>query len=293
MDTAENSPQSAAGADTSPRRGMGRFIAVFVVIVIGLLTGYRYSIDTTANDWYLFQVARHTTWLLDVLGHTADLEKTTGSGLNTAAVRAYLAGTAEPMSDANEAPLTAWERWHYRARKARDGQDNRRIVGPQVNFVLAAGLQHRVTALETQLADNAAEGNPERDALNTRLQALRGEMVAAAGDPDKRRDQQGRFFTFIVVPECGAIEVMAIFFAAVIAFPAPWQHRLAGLAAGLPIMYVVNILRLVCLAFIGALDTDGRWFEFVHEYVWQAVYVIFVVVVWIAWVEFVVRRRPA
>ncbi len=92
-------------------------------------------------------------------------------------------------------------------------------------------------------------------------------------------------FTFIVVPSCGAIEVMAIFFAAVIAFPASWRHRAWGLALGLPLMYLVNILRLACLACLGALDRSGNWFNFVHEYVWQSVYVIFVVLVWMAWAE--------
>lgn len=302
MATADTPPASpdgdAAPGRPSRHRGTGRFIAVFVVVVIGLLTGYRYAIDTTANDWYLFQVARHTGWVLDVLGHSADLEKPPGSGLNAATVRAELSGSAAPPSGVDERPLTPWEHWRYRARKARDDGENHRALGPQVNFVLSPGLQHRVAALESALSlsvsaeENGPETEAEREALNDQLQALRAEMASSSGDPALRRAQRGRFFTFIVVPECGAIEIMAIFFAAVLAFPAPWRRSLLGLGVGLPIMYLVNILRLVCLAFIGALDTSGQWFQFVHEYVWQAVYVIFVVVVWIAWVEFVVKRRP-
>lgn len=102
----------------------------------------------------------------------------------------------------------------------------------------------------------------------------------------------GSSFTFIVVPSCGAIEVMAIFFAAVMAFPAKWRHRAWGVALGLPLMYLVNIARLACLACLGALDKSGVWFNFVHEYVWQAGYVIFVVIVWMAWAE-LGRERTA
>jgi len=61
---------------------------------------------------------------------------------------------------------------------------------------------------------------------------------------------------------------------------------------GLPIMYGVNIFRLSCLAVIGAINNGGVWFDFSHLYVWQAIYIVFVVAVWLAWVEYVVRQRP-
>ena len=75
------------------------------------------------------------------------------------------------------------------------------------------------------------------------------------------------------------------------AFPTRWWKRALGLVAGIPLMYLVNIFRLSCLAVIGALDGGGQWFNFAHHYVWQAVYIVFVVAVWLAWVEYVVRRR--
>ena len=127
--------------------------------------------------------------------------------------------------------------------------------------------------------------------LETSILALRKELTEGLKDPKKRKEQQGLYFSFNVVPACGAIEVMAIFLAAVIAFPAPWRSRAWGLLLGLAILYGVNLLRLCCLALIGAFDTGGPWFTFVHEYVWQAIYVIFVVVVWLVWVEVFVQRR--
>jgi len=192
------------GSPKAPR-GPWAFVAVFTLCTVGLLGSYRYAIDTVANDWYLFTVARHTAWILDFVGDEAVMEK-------------YRAENLSP-----------WESWRARALpRPRDGEN-----GPRVNFTWSPGAS----------------------------------------------------FTFIVVPSCGAIEVMAIFCAAVMAFPATWRHRAWGVALGLPLMYLVNIARLACLACLGALDKSGEWFNFVHEYVWQACYVIFVVIVWMAWAE--------
>jgi len=121
------------------------------------------------------------------------------------------------------------------------------------------------------------------------LQTQRNELMK---DPEKyKTERKELFFSFIIIPECGAIEIMAIFLAAVIAFPTTIRNRFWGAVVGVPLMYMVNIFRLTCLGVIGALDRSGKWFNFAHEYVWQVVYIVFVVVVWLLWVEFVVRRR--
>ena len=246
-------------------RGAWAFVAVFAACVLGLLAGYRYAIDTTANDWYLFTVSRHTTWVLGLIGHEAALEKYTADG------------------------SSPWERWHHRALSRRgEGED-----GPRITFVLKPGLQHELEARELALASLRGDTRePARvAALQEEITALRGRMAEGLADPDLRKERLGLAFTFIVVPSCGAIEVMVIFLAAVLAFPASWRHRARGVALGLPLMYLVNIVRLACLACLGALDPGGAWFNFVHEYVWQAAYVIFVVLAWMAWVELGKGRR--
>ena len=84
---------------------------------------------------------------------------------------------------------------------------------------------------------------------------------------------------------------MAIFLAAILAFPAPWWRRLAGLLIGIPALFWVNAFRLSFLGVIGAWDAGGPRFKFAHEYVWQGIYIVFVVALWMAWVELLVRRR--
>ena len=107
-----------------------------------------------------------------------------------------------------------------------------------------------------------------------------------SADPAKRHDVS---FSFHLVADCGAIPSMAIFVCALLAFPAPWRKRLVGALIGVPLLYAINVIRLTCLAEIGAWTNGGKWFEFAHEYVWQGIYLVFVVALWLAWAEFIVR----
>lgn len=91
---------------------------------------------------------------------------------------------------------------------------------------------------------------------------------------------------------CNGVETMLIFAAGVLAFPAPWTARLAGLLAGSLLIQAVNVVRIASLFFIGA-----RWpaaFEDWHVVVWQAIVVLFGVVLWILWAHrLALRPRPA
>ena len=108
--------------------------------------------------------------------------------------------------------------------------------------------------------------------------------VKSSGDETKEP------FAFTIVPECGAAPLLAVFVAAVVAFPCLWWKRLVGVAAGLPVLYVVNLARLALLGYLGAVDREGRYFSFTHEYVWQGLYVLFVVLAWMMWVTLLVNR---
>lgn len=261
-----------------------------------LLIGYRYSIDSTANDWYLFQVARHTTAALGLVGSKAALEEERAPQ-NPAMVRDRLrewrGDTAAGVSP--NTPLTPWERYQYRIENNRR-RNSTAPAGPRVSFVLRPGLLQEIQALEQQAAalgsaHPTAENQKRLEQVQNTLTALRAKQAALPQGAEGRAALLGKSFTFIVVPECGAIEVMAIFLAAILAFPAGTRKKLLGLAIGLPLMYIINIVRLTCLGVIGALTGGGEWFDFAHNYVWQAIYVVFVVAVWLAWVEYIVRKR--
>jgi len=286
------------------RRRIARFVSVFVITTLALLTSYRYAIHTRLNDWYLFQVANHTAMTLDQIGR-AELEPLHYGRFNPKETRAAIAAWTEGREAATEAeiasaapePLSAWERWSYRALGMRHNQEPR-TNGPRVHFVLREGISTRIDAtlgelngLEDNLLVDPEEKSQRIAVVQEELQKLRLEQQALRRDDGSGKTDTSLTFPFILIPECGAIEIMAIFLAAVLAFPTIWRKRCIGLAAGLPIMYGVNVFRLTVLALIGALDKSRVWFNFAHEYVWQAIYIIFVVAVWLLWVEYIVNRN--
>ena len=90
-------------------------------------------------------------------------------------------------------------------------------------------------------------------------------------------------FAVSVEPGCNGIEAFIVLTAAIIAFPAPWKHRLWGLLIGFFAVQLLNIIRVISLFYLGQWDMDV--FDFAHEYLWQALIMLDVLVVWLVWVR--------
>ena len=91
---------------------------------------------------------------------------------------------------------------------------------------------------------------------------------------------------------CNGVETMIIFLAAVLAFPAPWKSRLAGLALGFFAIQVVNLVRVVALFLTGAYFP--KFFDNSHTVVWQTIVILFGVLLWIFWANrFALPPAPA
>ena len=299
VDGESSSPGSAHLRDPDPmrRRRTLSFVVLFVVYVLSLLIGYRYAVNTEANMWYLFQVANHTTMILDRVGHHADIESRpldVPDTLARANLRKWRGAPELSAGETDSAPLGPYERWLYQAYRALEGGGSNQDRGPFIHFVAAEGLTTRINAANKYLAERRKMGakQTELDAIAAHAKELRGQvsdLPAGASRNDALRD---RSFGFVVVPDCGAIPSLSIFVAAVFAFPTTWLRRALGLLGGLPFLYGVNLARLSSLAYLAAYDlSPGRkWFTFFHEYVWQGVFIVFVVGVWLTWIEFVVKR---
>lgn len=80
---------------------------------------------------------------------------------------------------------------------------------------------------------------------------------------------------------CNGVETMIIFLAAVLAFPAPWKARLAGLALGIVAIQLVNLIRVVALFFTGAYFPE--FFDSSHTVVWQTLVIGSGVLLFIFW----------
>lgn len=90
-------------------------------------------------------------------------------------------------------------------------------------------------------------------------------------------------FGVSIEPGCNGIEACIVLFAAVIAFPSTWRHKLVGLAAGFAAVQGLNVVRVISLFYLGQWNTQV--FNFAHEYLWQALIMLDVLVVWLLWVR--------
>jgi exosortase H (IPTLxxWG-CTERM-specific) len=98
---------------------------------------------------------------------------------------------------------------------------------------------------------------------------------------------QGPRFAVNIRNGCNGVEAMLIFLAAVLAFPAPWRSRLAGLALGILAIQALNLVRVVSLYLTGA--HFPRFFHASHTVIWQSVVILFGVLLWVVWAQ----RLPA
>jgi exosortase H (IPTLxxWG-CTERM-specific) len=90
-------------------------------------------------------------------------------------------------------------------------------------------------------------------------------------------------FGISIEPGCNGVEACIVLLAAMIAFPAPWRHRLIGLAIGFVAVQGLNVIRVISLFYLGQWST--RAFNFAHEYLWQGLIMLDVLVVWLLWVR--------
>jgi exosortase/archaeosortase family protein len=92
--------------------------------------------------------------------------------------------------------------------------------------------------------------------------------------------------------ECTAIFALIVYAAFVIAYQASVQSKLYGLILGLPFIVLVNILRLLTLAWISKFAPG--FVEGSHDYGWQVLFLIVVAAMWLIWIElFVCREKKA
>lgn len=92
-----------------------------------------------------------------------------------------------------------------------------------------------------------------------------------------------------IVSECSPHLPFLIFAAVVLAFPATWRQRLAGLALGALVIHAFNTIRIVSLIWV--LEARREWFEFVHVYLWQTGTILIVFATFAIWLAVLGRRR--
>lgn len=91
-----------------------------------------------------------------------------------------------------------------------------------------------------------------------------------------------------IEPGCNGVEACIVLVSAILAFPARWRDKLLGIVLGVIAVQAVNVLRVISLFYL--LQWSQPAFEFAHLYLWQALIMLDVLVVWLVWVRYIQRR---
>ncbi|MFO1323187.1 MAG: exosortase H [Burkholderiales bacterium] len=153
-------------------------------------------------------------------------------------------------------------------------------------FVLFVALLAVLFALELTPWGQAYVVEPWTHAL-----AVIATSIVTVFDPDvvaygKVIRSVGNGFAVSIEAGCNGVEATLVLCAAIIAFPAPWRHKALGIAVGVVAVQLLNIVRVISLFYIG--QWNFAVFEWAHQYVWQALIMLDVLIVWLIWV----RRIP-
>jgi exosortase H (IPTLxxWG-CTERM-specific) len=107
--------------------------------------------------------------------------------------------------------------------------------------------------------------------------------LRAIGEPVAAEGTQIRSAAFAVDVKngCNGVEAMLILFAAVLAFPASWRQRLYGLLAGIAVIQLLNLVRVVSLFWLGVHHREV--FETFHAAVWQTLLILVAVGLFVLW----------
>ena len=125
-------------------------------------------------------------------------------------------------------------------------------------------------------------------AVSVNLVTLFDDHVVAAGKVIRSLDNG---FAVSIEAGCNGVEAMIVLGAAIFAFPAPWKRKLAGFVIGTITIQALNIVRIVSLFYIG--QWNFKVFEWAHLYVWQALIMLDVLVVFLIWLRMLPARRAA
>jgi exosortase H (IPTLxxWG-CTERM-specific) len=98
-------------------------------------------------------------------------------------------------------------------------------------------------------------------------------------------------FALSIERGCNGIEAVIILVSAMLAFPAPWKHRLIGIALGFVAIQALNFVRIISLFYLG--QWNRTWFEWFHLYLWQALIILDALVAFLVWLRYLPREPAA
>jgi len=89
---------------------------------------------------------------------------------------------------------------------------------------------------------------------------------------------------------CNGLEAVMIYTVAVLTFPATWKNRLIGFVAGFLVIQVLNLIRIVALAYAGVYYRE--LFDLIHIYVAQGVMIAVALGTFILYLSYLSHEQP-
>ena len=94
---------------------------------------------------------------------------------------------------------------------------------------------------------------------------------------------------WVVTPECTAVNVYILYVSFVFAYKASYKSKVLAFVTGVPFICIMNFSRLLLLGVV------THWYpnyaRILHDYIWEVLFVVLVVAMWLIWVELVVNRE--
>ena len=97
-------------------------------------------------------------------------------------------------------------------------------------------------------------------------------------------------FSMGIIDICTGIVPMAILASAVLAYPCTMSEKGIGIALGIVVLFVLNLVRTVSLFLVGTYLPSV--FDTVHYVVWQSLMILLAIGVWLFWMEKMIRVAP-
>jgi len=98
-------------------------------------------------------------------------------------------------------------------------------------------------------------------------------------------------FAVSIESGCNGVEATIVLIAAVVAFPADWKSRAIAIGVGFLAVQALNIVRIISLFYLG--DWNKDVFTWVHLYLWPALIMLDVLIVFILYLRHLARREEA
>ena len=119
--------------------------------------------------------------------------------------------------------------------------------------------------------------------------AIVGLFDAHAVAYGKILESTSNHFAISIERGCNGVEAVIILVSAMLAFPAPWKHRLIGIGLGFIAIQALNLVRIISLFYLG--QWNRVWFDWFHLYLWQALIVLDALIAFLIWLRYLPRHE--